>query len=162
MWREISQSREKGHYKHGGGFKIIVAPLFGGWRSSRANGRLPVRVCHCASPFPELISYAIPQRFSRSRLRSHRGVFDPCPGGRAVLKVDYPASTAPGELQIAVTYTLWIPDGGDNAARNHCPSARGGDHGIEGGLDGGVRPALAGAGQEVGLRVAGAELPRAQ
>ncbi len=25
--------------------------------------------------------------------------------------VDYPASTAAGELQIAVTYTLWIPDG---------------------------------------------------
>lgn len=27
------------------------------------------------------------------------------------LKVDYPASTASNELQIAVTYTLWIPDG---------------------------------------------------
>jgi hypothetical protein len=27
------------------------------------------------------------------------------------LKVDYPASTAEGELQVAVTYTLWIPDG---------------------------------------------------
>jgi hypothetical protein len=27
------------------------------------------------------------------------------------LKVDYPASTAPGELQLAVTYTLWIPPG---------------------------------------------------
>ncbi len=31
-------------------------------------------------------------------------------GGQYV-KVDYPASTAPGELQIAVTYTIWIPDG---------------------------------------------------
>jgi len=30
--------------------------------------------------------------------------------GRYV-KVDYPASTAPGELQVPVTYTLWIPDG---------------------------------------------------
>ncbi len=27
------------------------------------------------------------------------------------LKVDYPASPVEGELQIAVTYTLWIPDG---------------------------------------------------
>jgi pimeloyl-ACP methyl ester carboxylesterase len=27
------------------------------------------------------------------------------------VKVDYPASTIPGELQTAVTYTLWIPDG---------------------------------------------------
>lgn len=27
------------------------------------------------------------------------------------LKLDYPASTAQGELHIAVTYTLWIPDG---------------------------------------------------
>jgi hypothetical protein len=31
-------------------------------------------------------------------------------GGQYV-KVDYPASAIPGELQIAVTYTLWIPDG---------------------------------------------------
>src|SRR5437667_10029852 len=27
------------------------------------------------------------------------------------LKVDYPASTASNELQVAVTYTLWIPEG---------------------------------------------------
>jgi hypothetical protein len=27
------------------------------------------------------------------------------------LKVEYPASTAAGELQVGVTYTLWIPDG---------------------------------------------------
>jgi hypothetical protein len=27
------------------------------------------------------------------------------------LKIDYPASTVRGELQISVTYTLWIPDG---------------------------------------------------
>src|SRR5258705_8960912 len=27
------------------------------------------------------------------------------------VKVDYPASTADGELQIAVTYTIWIPEG---------------------------------------------------
>src|SRR4029077_4274589 len=27
------------------------------------------------------------------------------------VSVDYPASTVEGELQIAVTYTLWIPDG---------------------------------------------------
>src|SRR5437867_11351501 len=27
------------------------------------------------------------------------------------LKVDYPASTASNELQVAVTYTLWTPEG---------------------------------------------------
>jgi len=31
-------------------------------------------------------------------------------GGQYV-KADYPASIAPGELQVAVTYTIWIPDG---------------------------------------------------
>ena len=31
-------------------------------------------------------------------------------GGR-YLEVSYPASTRPGELQLGVTYTLWIPDG---------------------------------------------------
>jgi pimeloyl-ACP methyl ester carboxylesterase len=29
----------------------------------------------------------------------------------AYFKIDYPVSTAPGELQIPVTYTIWIPDG---------------------------------------------------
>ncbi|MGA2258130.1 MAG: peptidyl-alpha-hydroxyglycine alpha-amidating lyase family protein, partial [Thermoguttaceae bacterium] len=33
-----------------------------------------------------------------------------CGAGRYV-KVDYPASTVPGEMILAVTYTLWIPDG---------------------------------------------------
>jgi len=32
-------------------------------------------------------------------------------GAGQYLKIDYPASTTPGELQTAVTYTLWIPDG---------------------------------------------------
>jgi sugar lactone lactonase YvrE len=32
-------------------------------------------------------------------------------GAGQYLKVDYPASTTPNELQVAVTYTLWIPDG---------------------------------------------------
>src|ERR1700733_1407510 len=32
-------------------------------------------------------------------------------GAGQYLTVDYPASTVAGELQIAVTYTLWIPDG---------------------------------------------------
>ena len=32
-------------------------------------------------------------------------------GGGRYVKVDYPASTATNELQIAVTYTLWIPEG---------------------------------------------------
>ena len=32
-------------------------------------------------------------------------------GAGRYLKVDYPASTVEGELRIAVTYTLWIPDG---------------------------------------------------
>src|SRR5580700_1942284 len=31
-------------------------------------------------------------------------------GAGQYLTVDYPASTVAGELQIAVTYTLWIPD----------------------------------------------------
>jgi pimeloyl-ACP methyl ester carboxylesterase len=34
-------------------------------------------------------------------------------GAGQYVKVDYPASTAPGELQVAVTYTIWIPDGVD-------------------------------------------------
>jgi len=33
-----------------------------------------------------------------------------CAAGRYV-QIDYPASTVPGEMIIAVTYTLWIPDG---------------------------------------------------
>ena len=32
-------------------------------------------------------------------------------GAGQYLKIDYPASTATKELQVAVTYTLWIPDG---------------------------------------------------
>ena len=32
-------------------------------------------------------------------------------GAGHFLKVDYPASTVEGEMRIAVTYTLWIPDG---------------------------------------------------
>ena len=32
-------------------------------------------------------------------------------GAGQYLKIDYPASTASNELQVAVTYTLWIPDG---------------------------------------------------
>ncbi len=36
-----------------------------------------------------------------------------CAAGRYV-KVDYPASTVPGEMILSVTYTLWIPDGVKN------------------------------------------------
>ncbi|HXI50402.1 MAG TPA: hypothetical protein VNH84_02830, partial [Candidatus Saccharimonadales bacterium] len=32
-------------------------------------------------------------------------------GAGQYLKIDYPASTATNELQVAVTYALWIPDG---------------------------------------------------
>ena len=32
-------------------------------------------------------------------------------GAGQYIKIDYPASTAADELQLAVTYTLWIPDG---------------------------------------------------
>ncbi len=32
-------------------------------------------------------------------------------GAGTYVKVDYPASTVPGELQTAVTYTVWIPEG---------------------------------------------------
>jgi len=31
-------------------------------------------------------------------------------GAGQYLKIDYPASTATNELQVAVTYTLWIPE----------------------------------------------------
>src|SRR6266403_3270752 len=34
----------------------------------------------------------------------------PILGAGQYLKLDYPASTASSELQVAVTYTLWIPD----------------------------------------------------
>lgn len=40
------------------------------------------------------------------------GVVEAAGGGDGqYLKIDYPASTASNELQVAVTYTLWIPDG---------------------------------------------------
>ena len=39
------------------------------------------------------------------------GLAAPARAGGQYLKVDYPASSAEGELQTAVTYTLWIPDG---------------------------------------------------
>ena len=32
-------------------------------------------------------------------------------GAGQYLKIDYPASTATNELQVAVTYELWIPEG---------------------------------------------------
>jgi hypothetical protein len=32
-------------------------------------------------------------------------------GAGRYVKVDYPASSVEGELRIAVTYTLWVPDG---------------------------------------------------
>src|SRR5216683_3213077 len=39
------------------------------------------------------------------------GVAGTVRGAGQYLSVDYPASTNSGELQIAVTYTLWIPEG---------------------------------------------------
>src|SRR5438445_1349543 len=39
------------------------------------------------------------------------GLPDTMRGAGRYLKIDYPASTASNELQVAVTYTLWIPDG---------------------------------------------------
>jgi pimeloyl-ACP methyl ester carboxylesterase len=39
------------------------------------------------------------------------GFAAPTRAGGQYFKVDYPASTAQGELQVAVTYTVWIPDG---------------------------------------------------
>src|SRR6266581_470409 len=41
----------------------------------------------------------------------------PVHGAGKYLKVDYPASTAADQLQIAVTYTMWIPD---EVARFRC------------------------------------------
>jgi hypothetical protein len=39
------------------------------------------------------------------------GITERARGVGQYVNVDYPASTHAGELQIAVTYTLWIPDG---------------------------------------------------
>ena len=39
------------------------------------------------------------------------GSVEPTHAGGRYLKVDYPSSTATNELQTAVTYTLWLPDG---------------------------------------------------
>jgi poly(3-hydroxybutyrate) depolymerase len=39
------------------------------------------------------------------------GATGPARGAGQYLSIDYPASTVDGELQIAVTYTLWIPAG---------------------------------------------------
>jgi poly(3-hydroxybutyrate) depolymerase len=39
------------------------------------------------------------------------GIAETAHGAGQYVDVDYPASTNAGELQIAVTYTLWIPDG---------------------------------------------------
>jgi poly(3-hydroxybutyrate) depolymerase len=39
------------------------------------------------------------------------GVTGTAQGAGQYVSIDYPASTVDGELQIAVTYTLWIPDG---------------------------------------------------
>ena len=33
------------------------------------------------------------------------------PGAGRYVEVEYPPSAAPGELQVGVTYILWIPDG---------------------------------------------------
>ena len=38
------------------------------------------------------------------------GVAGMARGAGQYVKVDYPASTAADELQVAVTYTLWIPE----------------------------------------------------
>ena len=38
------------------------------------------------------------------------GPFTPSSSAGRYLQVTYPASTAKGELQIAATYTLWLPD----------------------------------------------------
>ena len=39
------------------------------------------------------------------------GPFTPSSGAGRYLQIVYPPSTATGELQLGVTYTLWIPDG---------------------------------------------------
>jgi hypothetical protein len=39
------------------------------------------------------------------------GLVGTAQGAGQYLKIDYPGSTAAGELQTPVTYTLWIPDG---------------------------------------------------
>src|SRR5437667_11551937 len=79
-------------------------------------------------------------------------------GAGQYLKIDYPASTATNELQVAVTYTLWIPDGVKTIRGIISSSARRGNYGVHRRLHRRLRFALAGAGEEVGLRALGFEL----
>jgi hypothetical protein len=39
------------------------------------------------------------------------GIAETTRGAGEYLKIDYPASSASNELQVAVTYTLWMPEG---------------------------------------------------
>ena len=44
-------------------------------------------------------------------VQSEWGPFAPSSGAGRYLQLEYPPSTTAGELQLGVTYTLWIPDG---------------------------------------------------
>ena len=50
-------------------------------------------------------------RIASNLLLSLIGFVGAASGAGQYLKIDYPASTASNELQVAVTYNLWIPDG---------------------------------------------------
>jgi len=83
-------------------------------------------------------------------------------GAGQYLKIDYPASTASNELQVAVTYTLWIPDGVKTLRGINRASTRRRHYGVHRRLDRRVRLALAGTGEEMGLRALGFQLSRAE
>jgi len=69
-----------------------------------ASGRRLLRALACAGP-------ASGRKALTLFIAAVLGCTGMLRGAGRYLKVDYPASTVEGELRIAVTYTLWIPDG---------------------------------------------------
>ena len=67
-------------------------------------------------------------------------------------RIRYEASANPGELTYPVSYTVWIPQGAENAARTHRSPARLRRRIMQIRADRRVRSALAGAGEEARLR----------
>ena len=83
-------------------------------------------------------------------------------GAGRYVQVEYPPSTAANELQVGVTYVLWIPGGAPRLRGVIVHQHGAGAQARQGRSHRRLRPALAGAGQEVGLRSAGPLLPRAE
>ena len=83
-------------------------------------------------------------------------------GAGQYVKVEYPASTVADELQVGVTYTLWIPDGVKTLRGIIVHQHGAGTTASREGSHGRLRPALASPGEEVGLRPSRAELSCAE